>query len=306
MACSIPHSDDEIQALVQKQIDEYMVHQKAILDLALQFDNVCTTKEDLRKAYEKCDHIPQEGRALIDTFLKEPAALGQLTTNYRKSAQLTKSSERAGVRIRAPACATNYVNAFGGTVTGCLGDIDNFFKKRKLEQVVAIVKSCSPNALGDLNVTLKDLSGAAMILANVLVFTPKPSKHYINITKRNVVEVFRKDTVFTPKPSKHYINLTKRNVVEQKKCMFQGLKGRFSNALIASSPSRASDFGHALPLMSGICFVGSSTPASSSPRSTWLCQVKSAPLAHVRSLLMEDKELVYRSCYSVLMVKSFE
>ncbi|GKF21181.1 transposase, MuDR, MULE transposase domain protein, partial [Tanacetum coccineum] len=87
----------------------------------------------------------------------------------------------------------------------------------KLEQVVAIVKSCSPNALGDLNVTLKDLSGtgttinykvldvgsygkditvgAAMILANVSVFTPKPSKHYLNITKRNVVEVFCKDTV---------------------------------------------------------------------------------------------------------------
>nr|GEV33468.1 hypothetical protein [Tanacetum cinerariifolium] len=81
--------------------------------------------------------------------------------------------------------ATNYVNAFGGTVTGCLGDIDNFLKKGKLEQVVAIVKSCSSNALGDLNVPLKDL----------LVFTPKPSKHYINITKRNVVEVFRKDTV---------------------------------------------------------------------------------------------------------------
>ncbi|GJX02945.1 hypothetical protein Tco_0188861 [Tanacetum coccineum] len=52
---------------------------------------------------------------------------------------------------------TNYVNAFGGTVTGCLGDIDNFLKKGKLEQVVAIVKSCSSNALGDLNVTLKDL-----------------------------------------------------------------------------------------------------------------------------------------------------
>nr|GEW80778.1 hypothetical protein [Tanacetum cinerariifolium] len=74
-----------------------------------------------------------------------------------------------------------------------------------------VVKSCSLNALGDLNVTLKDLSGtvpgtihykvfdvgsyennitvgAAMILANVSVFTPKPSKHYLNITKRNVVE----------------------------------------------------------------------------------------------------------------------
>nr|GFC23618.1 hypothetical protein [Tanacetum cinerariifolium] len=37
--------------------------------------------------------------------------------------------------------------------------------------------------------------GAAMILANVPVFTPTPSKHYLNIKKRNVVKVFRKDTV---------------------------------------------------------------------------------------------------------------
>ncbi|GJZ29156.1 RNA-directed DNA polymerase, eukaryota, partial [Tanacetum coccineum] len=36
---------------------------------------------------------------------------------------------------------------------------------------------------------------AAMILANVSIFTPKLSKHYLNITKRNVVEIFRKDTV---------------------------------------------------------------------------------------------------------------
>ncbi|GKD35843.1 hypothetical protein Tco_1251352 [Tanacetum coccineum] len=36
---------------------------------------------------------------------------------------------------------TNYVNAFGCTVTGCLGDINNFLKKGKLEQVIAIVKS---------------------------------------------------------------------------------------------------------------------------------------------------------------------
>ncbi|GKE55085.1 hypothetical protein Tco_1490241 [Tanacetum coccineum] len=91
--------------------------------------------------------------------------------------------------------ATNYVTATGGTVTGCLGDIKNFLKKGKLDEVVAIVKSCSPNDIGDLNVTMKDLSGAAMILANVSVFTPKPSKHYINITMRNVVKVFRKDTV---------------------------------------------------------------------------------------------------------------
>ncbi|GJV11807.1 hypothetical protein Tco_1353348 [Tanacetum coccineum] len=48
-----------------------MVHQKAILNLALQFDNACTAKDDLRKAYEKCNDVPQESRALIDTFLKE-------------------------------------------------------------------------------------------------------------------------------------------------------------------------------------------------------------------------------------------
>ncbi|GJV74556.1 GPCR kinase [Tanacetum coccineum] len=42
----------------------------------------------------------------------------------------------------------------------------------------------------------KDITvGAVMILANVSVFTPKPSKHYLNITMRNVVKVFRKDTV---------------------------------------------------------------------------------------------------------------
>ncbi|GKB17339.1 GPCR kinase [Tanacetum coccineum] len=42
----------------------------------------------------------------------------------------------------------------------------------------------------------KDITvGTAMILANVSVFTPKPSHHYLNITMRNVVEVFRKDIV---------------------------------------------------------------------------------------------------------------
>nr|GFB74444.1 hypothetical protein [Tanacetum cinerariifolium] len=114
--------------------------------------------------------------------------------------------------------ATYYVMAFDGTVIGCLGDIDNFLKKEKRDHIVAIVKFCSSNMLGDLNVTLKDISGtipetihhkvigeggyenditvgAAMILKNVFVFTPKPSEHYLNITMRIVVEVFRKDTV---------------------------------------------------------------------------------------------------------------
>ncbi|GJY68202.1 GPCR kinase [Tanacetum coccineum] len=114
--------------------------------------------------------------------------------------------------------ATDYVNANGGIVSGCLGDIKKFLNKGKLDQVVAIVKSCSPNVIGDLTVTMKDLLGtiprtihhkvigecgygkninveAALILANVSVFSPKPSMHYLNITKRNVVKIFRKNTV---------------------------------------------------------------------------------------------------------------
>ncbi|GKG11798.1 GPCR kinase, partial [Tanacetum coccineum] len=89
----------------------------------------------------------------------------------------------------------------------------NFLKNEKLKQVVAIVKSCSPNVLGDLTVTKishgtihhkvigecgyeNDITvGAALIIANVSVFSPKPSLHYLNITKKNVVKVFRKDTV---------------------------------------------------------------------------------------------------------------
>ncbi|GKG14104.1 GPCR kinase, partial [Tanacetum coccineum] len=103
-------------------------------------------------------------------------------------------------------------------VVGDVGDIKNFLKNGKLDKVVAIVKSCSSNVIADLTVTLKDLSGTipsiihhkvideggygkditegvAMILANVLIFTPKPSTHDLKITMRNVVKVFRKDTV---------------------------------------------------------------------------------------------------------------
>ncbi|GJU31194.1 reverse transcriptase domain-containing protein [Tanacetum coccineum] len=54
--------------------------------------------------------------------------------------------------------AIEYVNANVGIVSGCLGDIKNFLKNGKLDQVVAVVKSYTPNVLGDLTMTLKDLS----------------------------------------------------------------------------------------------------------------------------------------------------
>nr|GEX95188.1 hypothetical protein [Tanacetum cinerariifolium] len=86
--------------------------------------------------------------------------------------------------------AVDFVNVNGvGIMNGCLGDIENYLKNEKLEQVVAIIKSCTLNSFGDLIVTLKDLS------STIPVVSPKPSMHYFNITMRNVVKVFHKDTV---------------------------------------------------------------------------------------------------------------
>ncbi|GJW13002.1 GPCR kinase, partial [Tanacetum coccineum] len=88
----------------------------------------------------------------------------------------------------------------------------------KHAKVVVVIKSCTPKELGDLTMILKDLSGtisdtvhykvitkggygkanivgAILILRNVFVFSPKPSGHYQNITLRNMVMVFPKDSV---------------------------------------------------------------------------------------------------------------
>ncbi|GJZ73916.1 hypothetical protein Tco_0638062 [Tanacetum coccineum] len=151
-----------------------------------------------------------------NVFILDPDGALMSTQEYMQKV-IEDVGEDSDFNSGAWISATNYVLSTGGTVTGCLGDINNFLKKGKLKQVVAIVKSCSPNCLGDLNVTMKDLSGtvrgtvhhklldvgygkdihvgADMILANVFVFNPKPSEHYLNITKKNVVKVFCKDTV---------------------------------------------------------------------------------------------------------------
>ncbi|GKD43205.1 hypothetical protein Tco_1267850 [Tanacetum coccineum] len=111
----------------------------------------------------------------------------------------------------------DYVNVDGGIAMGCFGDVKKFLKNEKLDKV-AVIKSCTPNTLGDLTVTLKDVSdtisgtihykvltekrfakaitiGAALILHNVFIFSPKQSTHhYLNITKKNMVKVFHKDS----------------------------------------------------------------------------------------------------------------
>nr|GEV92100.1 hypothetical protein [Tanacetum cinerariifolium] len=62
MACSVPHTYDEIKVTVDKQIEEDKGRQLTIMNLAVEYDNARAAKDDLRKAYEECNDIPQEQR----------------------------------------------------------------------------------------------------------------------------------------------------------------------------------------------------------------------------------------------------
>ncbi|GJU67673.1 hypothetical protein Tco_1253932 [Tanacetum coccineum] len=92
MACSLPHTDSEVEALVQRLIYEDKGRQDALLNLAFQFEDSCAVRDDLRKAYEKCNDISQESRALICTLLKESSDKDRKLhlSMYGKAAQLEK------------------------------------------------------------------------------------------------------------------------------------------------------------------------------------------------------------------------
>ncbi|GKF37853.1 hypothetical protein Tco_0114611 [Tanacetum coccineum] len=92
MACSLPHNVDEIKAMVQKQIEEDKVRQLAIMNLAVEYDNASTTKDELRKAYEKCNGILQEKHVLIDTYLKQESDKDYEMHNalFRKAAKIER------------------------------------------------------------------------------------------------------------------------------------------------------------------------------------------------------------------------
>ncbi|GKC32467.1 transmembrane 9 superfamily member 11-like protein [Tanacetum coccineum] len=79
-----------------------------------------------------------------------------------------------------------YLVVEGSIATGCFGDMKTFIKNGKVEKVVAAIKSCTPNMLGDLTLTLKDISG--MIFGTI---------HH-KVLKEEVygmaIDVFHKDT----------------------------------------------------------------------------------------------------------------
>ncbi|GJQ98196.1 hypothetical protein Tco_0009335 [Tanacetum coccineum] len=74
MACSLPHFDSEVEALVQRLINEDKGRQDVLLNLDFQFEDSCAVRDDLRKAYEKCNDISQEDRALIERQMETKSA----------------------------------------------------------------------------------------------------------------------------------------------------------------------------------------------------------------------------------------
>ncbi|XP_076949797.1 uncharacterized protein LOC143622575 [Bidens hawaiensis] len=125
--------------------------------------------------------------------------------------------------------AVEFVNSDGMIDSGLiahLGDINKCEETGKLDLVVAVIKSCTPNGLGDMMVTLKDPTGtvfgtihhkvltegdirkgicvgSALILYKVSVVSLSRSTHYLNITKRNLVKVFYKDGGSSQKQTFH-------------------------------------------------------------------------------------------------------
>ncbi|GJX47988.1 hypothetical protein Tco_0273178 [Tanacetum coccineum] len=94
MACSLPHTDSEVEALVQRLINEDKGRQDVLLNLAFQFEDSCAVRDDLRKTYEKCIDISQESRALICTLLKESSDKDRKLhlSMYGKAAQLEREA----------------------------------------------------------------------------------------------------------------------------------------------------------------------------------------------------------------------
>ncbi|GKD41025.1 hypothetical protein Tco_1261232 [Tanacetum coccineum] len=78
--------------MVEKQIEEDRGRQMAIMNLAREFDNACTAKDELRKAYEEYIDISLEQRVLIEIFQKIESDKDYEMHNalFRKAAKLEK------------------------------------------------------------------------------------------------------------------------------------------------------------------------------------------------------------------------
>ncbi|CAN4088738.1 unnamed protein product [Withania somnifera] len=115
-------------------------------------------------------------------------------------------------------CALQFVGAENGKIPCTpLSSVNKCQEAAKVDQVVAVVKSCTQNGLGGMMVTLKDPTGSigasihhkvlsesqhgkdicmgsVLILQKVAVFRPSNSVYYLNITLGNLTKVFCKES----------------------------------------------------------------------------------------------------------------
>ncbi|PWA67745.1 hypothetical protein CTI12_AA315050 [Artemisia annua] len=75
--------------------------------------------------------------------------------------QLAKRRKQADVSEGGQECVIS-TQEYIRKVVEDVGDIKSFINNGKVDQVVAIIKSCTPNALGDLTITLKDFSSSIL------------------------------------------------------------------------------------------------------------------------------------------------
>ncbi|GJV17906.1 hypothetical protein Tco_1363229 [Tanacetum coccineum] len=90
MVCARDHARSQV--MVVSALETAVQPLDALLELAFQFKDSCAIRDDLRKAYEKCNDISQESRALICTFLKESSEKDRKLhlSMYGKVTQLEK------------------------------------------------------------------------------------------------------------------------------------------------------------------------------------------------------------------------
>nr|GEU79763.1 hypothetical protein [Tanacetum cinerariifolium] len=185
-ACSVPHTYDEIKAMVEKQIEKDKAPSGSLEDLEI------IQEEDMHPS--------------IDTSLNHEEDDLEIDEPQSHIVPICKSTRTR----RAPDRMCLYINT-GEHELGDLGKPANYkaalLDPKSEKWLNAMILDLNNLSLNDLwssfNLHIigdrgygKDITvEVAMILTNVLVFTPKPSKHYLNITMRNMIKVFLKDTV---------------------------------------------------------------------------------------------------------------
>ncbi|GJY45647.1 hypothetical protein Tco_0434710 [Tanacetum coccineum] len=98
MACLLPHTDFEIEALVQRLINEDKGRQDVLLNLAFQFEDSCTVTDNLRKTYEKCCSSSQTDFPLAEKELHQLRMDEEVLKEMLEEEAMNKKAQEEKIR----------------------------------------------------------------------------------------------------------------------------------------------------------------------------------------------------------------